>query len=106
LLKQMGGVSESDFTAATPAIVTRTVTTTPSDRPILRLADGQVIDLDSVSNGMLAVEDGTQITFDGKALHYEGELVDANGEIMRNTIVTPKGRQYQLVLPDGSRIWL
>lgn len=106
LLIQTDPVNEPDRAVSVPSVVTRTVTTAPSDRPILRLAGGEVIDLDSASNGMLAVEDGTQIIFDGKALHYEGELVDANGEIMRNTIVTPKGRQYQLVLPDGSRIWL
>lgn len=106
LLIQTDPVNEPDRAVSVPSVVTRTVTTAPSDRPILRLAGGEVIDLDSASSGMLAVEDGTQIIFDGKALHYEGELVDANGEIMRNTIVTPKGRQYQLVLPDGSRIWL
>lgn len=84
----------------------RTVTVAPTDKPILRLADGRVIDLDSVSNGLLAMEGGTQIRLEGNALRYEGEAIDASGRVMRNTISTPKGRQYQVVLPDGSRMWL
>ncbi len=99
-------VNEPDVVNNESSALTRTTTSTPSDKPILRLADGKVIDLDSADNGMLAVEGGTQITFDGRALHYQGESVDANGEIIQNTIITPKGRQYQLVLPDGSKIWL
>lgn len=84
----------------------RTVTAASTDKPILRLADGRVIDLDSMSNGLLAMEGGTQIRLEGNALHYEGEAVDANGQMIRNTIITPKGRQYQVVLPDGSKMWL
>ena len=85
---------------------TRTVTTAPTAEPVLRLADGRVIDLDNMSNGLLAVEGGTRIRLEGNALHYEGDLVGTDGEIIRNTIVIPKGRQYRVVLPDGSKIWL
>lgn len=89
------------------APVVRTVTTTPSDIPVLRLADGRTINLDSVSGGVLAMEDGMQITLDGNQLQYEGTIAkDANGETLKNTIITPKGRQYQIILPDGSRMWL
>src|SRR5690606_12756308 len=58
LLIQTDPVNEPDRAVSVPSVVTRTVTTAPSDRPILRLASGEVIDLDSASNGMLAVEDG------------------------------------------------
>lgn len=99
-------INESDAVNNGQSQLTRTVTSTPTDKPILRLADGRMINLDTANNGMLAVEGGTQITFDGRSLHYEGELVNADSEVIKNTIITPKGRQYQLVLPDGSKIWL
>ena len=86
--------------------VTRTVTTTPSDRPLLYLADGRLLDLDIVSDGLLAVENGIQITMDGDVLHYEGDLAAMEEMIPTNTIVIPKGRQYQITLPDGSKVWL
>jgi len=87
--------------------VTRTVTKAPADKPLLRLADGRIINLDSVSGGILASEDGMQITLEGNRLHYQGEITrDEHGKILKNTVITSKGRQYQVVLPDGSKMWL
>lgn len=86
--------------------VTRTVTTAPSDRPLLHLADGRLVDLDSVADGLLAIEDGIQITLQGDVLHYQGDLADVEETAPTNTIVIPKGRQYQIALPDGSKLWL
>src|SRR5690606_35986624 len=45
--------------------LTRTVTSSPSERPLLRLADGRTIELDSVADGILAIERGVQITLQG-----------------------------------------
>ena len=73
---------------------------------ILRLANGTEIDLDSVSNGPLAKQDNMQITLDGTELRYEGNMLDHNEQISWNTIIIPKGKQYQLTLPDGSKMWL
>ncbi|SEL83122.1 FecR family protein [Parapedobacter koreensis] len=106
LLSKKDPISNNGVLPDSTATLTHTVTSSPSDKPILRLADGRTIDLDDAANGLLAVEGETQIKFDGATLHYEGELPDANGKLLTNTIVTPKGRQYQLVLPDGSKIWL
>lgn len=74
---------------------------------ILRLADGREINLDDAKSGVLVKQNNMQITLKGTELHYEGgELFDKNGNILMNTISTPRGRQYQVVLPDGSKIWL
>lgn len=88
------------------AELTRTVTTSPSERPLLRLADGRTVELDSAQDGLLAIEDGIQITLQGNTVHYHGEFAAAEETVPTNTIVIPKGRQYQIALPDGSKVWL
>jgi transmembrane sensor len=75
------------------------------DRATLTLADGRVIDLDSSGAGLLAQEGNTSIiNKDGKIIYDPNKK--ASGETIYNTISTPRGGQYQLVLPDGSRVWL
>lgn len=86
--------------------VVRTITTAPTDRPLLRLANGRTINLDSAINGVLAVEEGVQVRLHDNALYYTATSEEVGNEHLKNTIVTPKGSQYQVVLPDGSKLWL
>src|SRR5690606_6340670 len=69
-------------------------------RATLTLPDGRVIALREdqgsviVSDSILRYQDGTEIAKSGGT------------EGLTNTISTPKGGQYHLVLPDGSGVWL
>jgi len=75
------------------------------NKAILTLANGSSIVLGDVKNGALAQQGNTTIVkADGK-LSYE-TAQKQNGSILYNTIVTPRGGQYQVVLPDGSEVWL
>jgi hypothetical protein len=75
------------------------------DRATLTLSDGQVIDLDSSGAGLLAQQGNTSIiNKDGKIIYDPNKK--GSGETIYNTISTPRGGQYQLVLPDGSKVWL
>ena len=70
----------------------------------LTLADGKVISLDGLTNGDLASEGNVQvIKMDGK-LQYNASK--DNAAITYNTIQTPRGCKYQLVLADGTVVWL
>jgi ferric-dicitrate binding protein FerR (iron transport regulator) len=43
------------------------------------------------------------------ALAYQGRepaMGAANSAVLYNTVTTPKGGQYQILLPDGSKVWL
>jgi ferric-dicitrate binding protein FerR (iron transport regulator) len=76
------------------------------DKAMLTLADGSQIVLDSASNGILAQQGNTNII-----KQQDGQLVyNANGtgtdEIAYNTLTTPRGGQYKITLPDGSKVWL
>ncbi|WP_127124823.1 FecR family protein [Pseudoflavitalea rhizosphaerae] len=86
-------------------IVQQTVTIQPgSNKAMLTLADGSTIILDNASDGYLAEQGLTKIrkTANGQ-LSYES----ANGKAAGfNTIATPRGGQYQITLPDSSRVWL
>lgn len=80
-----------------------------SNKAILTLADGKKIVLASAADGELSRQAGVQITKtkDG-ALNYVA-VAEETGHSEKpkyNTIEIPKGGQYQLSLPDGTKIWL
>lgn len=76
------------------------------DRAILTLANGQQIILDSATNGILAKQGTSDVVkLANGQLQYKGSGVTEN-EIMYNTLGTPRGGQYRLMLPDGSKVWL
>jgi transmembrane sensor len=72
---------------------------------ILTLANGQYIVLDSAGNGTLAVQGNTRLINHNGQIIYAGESKSSQ-ELLYNTMTTPKGRQYQLMLADGTKVWL
>lgn len=70
----------------------------------LTLSDGRRISLSDAGNGQVAEQAGVKIskTKDGQLI-YQGE---GAGATVYNTISIPKGNQYQIILPDGTKVWL
>lgn len=75
------------------------------NRAVLTLAGGQKIILDSAAPGILAEQGNTRVQKlgDGKLAY---ELEGAPSASLYNTLTTPRGGQYQLTLPDGTKVWL
>lgn len=72
---------------------------------VLTLANGKQIELDSTGNGVLNQDSDTKI------LKQDGELSYAPGSVSGqhpsyNSLSTPKGRQFQVKLADGTEVWL
>lgn len=75
------------------------------DHAVLTLADGRVIVLDSTQGTITRQGEVQVINLHGQ-LKYEGEAGPGNGQVAYHTVATPRGGQYQLVLADGSKVWL
>lgn len=79
------------------------------NRAILTLANGKTISLSNASDGKLAQEGhiGVTKTKDGQ-LVYSARNGGPHGEDVAslNVITIPRGGTYNLVLSDGTRIWL
>ncbi|MBO9727363.1 MAG: FecR domain-containing protein [Chitinophaga sp.] len=74
---------------------------------ILTLSDGSTIVLDSAREGALAKQNGANITKTAAgSLAYDVTTQTDPGTIAWNTITTPRGSQYEITLPDGTRVWL
>jgi transmembrane sensor len=76
---------------------------------ILTLSNGKIIVLDSVKNGIIARQGNTKvIKLDSGQLAFAPEINNGTRpeEINYNTISTPRAAQYQLVLSDGTKVWL
>ena len=78
------------------------------DKAVLILANGKRIDLDETGTGYLADQTGVKIskTADGQVVYEMPPQVDQSNQTEYNTIQTPAGGQYQVNLPDGTRVWL
>lgn len=84
---------------------------------ILTLADGKQIVLDSAHNGALSSQGSIKIMKQGGTVAYTGpegsdNITPGSGSTQEpatpaiNVMSTPRGRQYQLVLADGTKVWL
>jgi transmembrane sensor len=72
---------------------------------ILTLADGRKVILDSMGNGLVASERGANVVLQNGQLTYD-RTGNVNGEMVYNTISTPRGRQFRITLPDATQVWL
>jgi transmembrane sensor len=87
--------------------VMQTTVVPGGNKAVLTLADGSTIVLDSAANGALTQQGATMVMKkqDGE-LVYKTEGKQAQQVVAMNTISTPRGGQYQVVLPDGTKVWL
>jgi transmembrane sensor len=70
---------------------------------LLTLDDGSLIVLNDKPKGELARQGAASvIKQDSATLGYQGQT----GSVAFNTLHTPRGGQYNLVLNDGSKVWL
>ncbi len=76
------------------------------NKAVLTLNDGTQINLDSTKNGTLATEAGAKIISQDGKIVYNKTGVTAQKHVSYNTVTTPRGGQYVVVLPDGSKVWL
>ncbi|HEY4289044.1 MAG TPA: FecR family protein [Puia sp.] len=104
---------------AAKAQLSQPVIVPAGNKAILTLADGSRIVLDSVSDGKLTDQGNTRVVkLAGGQLAYQVEKAGPSrsfgpsgkaatpGELSYNEIATPRGGFYQLILPDGSKVWL
>jgi transmembrane sensor len=80
------------------------------NKATLTLANGSKLELNSAKIGVLAKAGHISVkkTKDGQLIYLitPSKNADANNPIAFNTINTPIGGQYQVILPDGTKVWL
>ncbi|WP_276481788.1 FecR family protein [Paraflavitalea pollutisoli] len=78
------------------------------NKAVLTLANGQQIILDTAGNTTLAQQGTTRIIKlnNGQLAYQDANKATAGAQPLFNTIATPNGGQYEIILPDGSHVWL
>ncbi|NOW99029.1 FecR family protein [Mucilaginibacter sp. SG564] len=79
------------------------------NKAYLTLANGSRIVLDDAKNGKLATRPGVTVSKTGNGMlvyHFTNTNNNTAATPEFNTITTPRGGQYQVVLEDGTRVWL
>jgi transmembrane sensor len=79
---------------------------------VLTLADGRQVVIDSAGNANIAQQGNVVVSQQNGQLVYRKEkggnnkVEEGSAPLAYNMLSTPKGRQFELMLPDGSKVWL
>lgn len=78
-----------------------------SSKAILITSEGKQISLSQqTSQQMLDLGDGTVAINNGNSVEYKTKTDSINSKQNIHTIQIPKGGEYELILPDGTHVWL
>jgi len=75
-----------------------------NNKAVLTLANGHKVQLGQLDTTLLVLGSGISIK-DSKVL-YQSEKKSKDKSIVYNTLETPRGGEYSLVLSDGTKVWL
>lgn len=78
------------------------------NKATLTLSNGSVINLDDVNKGRIVEDDGAHIVkaADGLLAYTADPKISGDKISKFNTVSTPNGGQYRIILPDGTKVWL
>ena len=78
------------------------------NKAILTLSNGKQLVLDNANRDTLANESGVVVKKNSKGqLVYDiSQVKPGDGVVKYNTVTTPRGAEHQIILPDGSHVWL
>jgi transmembrane sensor len=77
---------------------------TPVNKNVLMLSNGSQVLLDEIPDGRIAAQSAITITKQGTQITYA--TTGKNSSEDYNVLSTAKSSLYQVVLPDGSHVWL
>lgn len=94
-----------------PPAVAQTRPAMPEKQPgrhtaVLTLADNSVVELDSLGNGHIVNQGGSRVLMANGQLAYEPQAGSGTATPAFNKISTPRGGEFTITLPDGTRVWL
>lgn len=98
LLASLWWAQQQPKTTKAPVIAQKEAILPGSNKATLTLADGSTVTLDSVGNQVISSKISQK---NGQLLYSEGKA-DAGF----NKLSTPRGGQFRVVLPDGTKVWL
>lgn len=76
----------------------------PNKNVILKLADGEELNLD-LSKSNLQEKDGTKMLVDSGQISYTKKEIESK-ELLLNEIKVPRGGEYFLRMADGTEVWI
>lgn len=103
LLAGAGFYYMSQRPAQQPVTMAIAEATPGSNKAVLTLADGRTITLDSTGNQVIQ-QGGTAVRQNGGQLQYD--VQGGSAPVSYNILATPRGGQFQIKLPDGTKVWL
>ncbi|NML21634.1 DUF4974 domain-containing protein [Pseudoflavitalea sp. G-6-1-2] len=77
----------------------------PSDNVQIVMADGSKVDVDNHPKTITEANGVAIKTADG-AVQYTAPAETSTQEVSYNSLIVPRGRRHQIILPDGTKVWL
>lgn len=77
-----------------------------TNKATLVLADGSKVELSSLQEGII-ISEGNIKYHDGSYVNPDSQISEPpTSDLGKLTLTVPKGGQYQVTLPDGTKVWL
>ncbi|MCT4603991.1 MAG: DUF4974 domain-containing protein [Marinifilum sp.] len=77
-----------------------------SSNAVIYFSNGEIVDLSKDTSGVIRSKENLLVERDSNQLKINDEELLAGRLGKMNRIVTPIGGEYQVVLPDGTKVWM